>query len=237
MKKVFLFFVFIVLIAGNMSCRTKDTQVLYVLSHDYDMLISLKRTNGDMPIYIHSDHERVHAFDVVWDDTGCVLNYISDGKDESEYLRAGQKREIEIYEKPSLYSYEVYLSSKDGEFPKSWNGYFKNMEQKAEFGTFERFSESRHNLDELNLIQTAFHEADLDQDAEAWYKVFLESIWYQNDFSIRIIKANVEHKPNDIFVMLHLFDDEGNEMIMYGFIDDSVDYIKYKGESYAGPFV
>ena len=236
-KRFILFSVFIVLIAGNVACQNNDNQVLYVLNHDYDELLSLKRTDGDMPIDINTNSEKIHAFDVVWDDTGCTLKFISDGVNESEHLRKGQKKEIKIYEKPTRYSYEVYLSNKAGEFPRSWNAYFEIMQQKAQYGTFERFSESRHQLDELNLIQTAFYEANLDQNAEAWYKVFLESVWYHNDFSIRIVKAIVEHKPNDIFVTLHLFDDKGNEMIMYGFLDDSVDYIKYKGESYAGPFV
>ena len=238
MKRWFiLFFVFIILIACNTACRNNDKQILYVLSRNFDYeLLSVKRTDGDLPIYIQIDNENVHVFDVVWNNNGCVLNYRSDGKDERIIFYAGQQKEIEIYEEPILFRYDIYLSDKEEKFPRSWNVYFEIMQQKAQYETFEKFSESRHQLDELNVIQTSFCEANLDQNAEAWYKVFLESVWNHNDFSIYIVKANAEHKSDDIFVTLHLFDDKGNEMIIYGFTDDSIDYIKYNGKSYAGPF-
>lgn len=239
MKKwIILLLVIIVLITSNTSCRKPDEQVLYVLSRNFDdELLSLKRTDGDGPIDIEVDGETFHAFDVKWDKNGCVLYYRdAERNDVSIHMHVGKTKNLEVYADPILFGYKVYLSPDEGRFPKSWNKDFESMLKKAQYGTFESFAESRHGLNELNIIKEAFDEANLEQNAEAWYTAYLESIWNHDDYEIRIVKASVEHKTDDIFITLYLTDDKRNEMILYGFINDYVDYIKYKGETYAGPF-
>ena len=226
-----LAFVFVLLCMGCLT-TPKEEQVLYMFSK-VEADKSVKRSDGDCTIGV------MCQFDVKWNNAGCILNYENYGKEEQTRLTVGQTEEIECYVQPITLKYEFFLANEGDELPDSWKEYFaeteKKQQKKKEIGTFEEYTKWRDSERKLSLIRDAFEQLELNPNADDWYQLFLEETWNHADVSIEITKAEAE-ELGDTMISLTLTDSDGNEMILYGFESGYIDYIKYKGEEYAGPY-
>ncbi len=228
MKKCML--IMCVLLSLFVGCQRnsdkEENQVLYVLS-DYHFR-TVSRSNGDRTLF---DGE----FKIQWNTTGCVIRYNNLEKEESVQLSVGEERIIETFAIPINEKYDFYLTYKDGKLPDRWIKMFSENERKEQlkeqFGSFEKYAESRDSKTELAMIQNAFKKINLNQDAKKWYEVFLYETWYHGDVLIRIKEAKAQKQP-DNGVDLILTDAEGNEMVFHGYINDYIGAVAYKGELY-----
>lgn len=228
MKKCML--IMCVLLSLFVGCQRnsdkEENQVLYVLS-DYHFR-TVSRSNGDRTLFDGT-------FKIQWNTTGCVIRYNHLEKEESVQLSVGEERIIETIGIPINMKYDFYLTYKDGKLPDRWIKMFSENERKEQlkeqFGSFEKYAESRDSKTELAMIQNAFKKINLNQDAKKWYEVFLYETWYHGDVLIRIKEAKAQKQP-DNGVDLILTDAEGNEMVFHGYINDYIGAVAYKGELY-----
>ena len=235
-RRLFLLLLITFLIGACIGCSTKDkgndTQVLYVHS-EIAPIQKAYRTNGDCTILYDT-------FDVHWSASGCVVRTHSDEEAQQVSLQVGELKEIEIFAVPSSLNYEFYLALEGEGFPDAWTERFSENERKQQekdkFGYFENYVKSRDSEAELAMIQDAFQKANLKQNAEIWYLLFLNETWSHGDVSIKITGAKVEKRESEDSVNLTLTDTDGHEMILYGFVNDTIDMVVYQGKVYAGPY-
>lgn len=102
--------------------------------------------------------------------------------------------------------------------------------RKEELGNDYRFQRGRERSQRLHI------QHGLEEAACGVCQLFLEETWSHGDVSIEITGAKAMKRSTDDSVNLVLIDGEGNEMVFYGFTNDYVDMIAYKGEIYAGPY-
>ncbi len=208
-----------------------EEQVLYLFSK-IETMETAKRSDGDCTIGFFC------KFHVKWNASGCMLTYVNT-EEETVQLLVGQKKEIECYAQPFSLKYEVYLTKEGDALPESWKAFEEETERKAqekkEIGTFTEYQKLRDSEHELSMIRDAFAQVNPNVNADDWYQMFLETTWDHGDVLIQITDAKAENLSNKA-LSLTLIDSDGNEMVLYGFESGYIDYVKYKGENYAGPF-
>jgi len=231
-----LFFVSICLVVGCIGCSSdgteNDEQLLYVLS-EVAPIQKVYKSEGDRTILYDT-------FKVEWNSSGCAIRYKSYTEEKLVTLQIGQTKEIELFAVPTNLKYQFFLTTGEGEIPDAWKEMIQENERKQQaksrFDSLEKYAESRDQETELAIIEDAFHAANLNQDAEIWYRLFLNETWEHGDVSIAITGAKAEKRTTEDSVNLILTDSDGNEMVFFGFANDYIDMVVYKGEIYAGPY-
>jgi len=230
------FFVSICLVVGCIGCSSdgteNDEQLLYVLS-EVAPIQKVYKSEGDRTILYDE-------FKVEWNPSGCAIRYKSYTEEKLVTLQIGQTKEIELFAVPTNLKYQFFLTTGEGEIPDAWKEMIQENERKQQaksrFDSLEKYAESRDQETELAIIEDAFHAANLNQDAEIWYRLFLNETWEHGDVSIAITGAKAEKRTTEDSVNLILTDSDGNEMVFFGFANDYIDMVVYKGEIYAGPY-